>query len=98
MATSALKVLESRVATLETNMAERVATLEAEIAGLKEKLNKLPADEVPWWEKTWGMFANDPDYDAAMELGRKYRESLRPKPSRNDVKKKVRKVVKAQKG
>jgi hypothetical protein len=98
MTASALEVLESRVVMLETVMAERVTTLEAEIASLKERFAKPPADEVPWWEKTWGMFANDPDYDAAMELGRKYRESLRPKPAKNGVKKKkVGKAAKARK-
>ncbi|HZS03436.1 MAG TPA: hypothetical protein VFD58_01055 [Blastocatellia bacterium] len=54
----------------------RVAALEAEMARLKQKVE---GPELPWWEKIWGTFANDPDYDKAMELGRKYRESLRPK-------------------
>jgi hypothetical protein len=35
--------------------------------------------ETPWWEEILGSFANDPAYDEAMQLGRQYRESLRPK-------------------
>jgi hypothetical protein len=82
MAVPKMKLLESRLATLEN-----------EVAKLKESVAKPVADELPWWEKHWGIFDNDPDYEKAMELGRKYRESLRPKP----VKKRARKkTVKAQ--
>jgi len=65
----------------------RVAALEAEVARLKRKVEAAPEPEKPWWEKIWGTFANDPIYDEAMELGRKYRESLRPKPRRKQSKK-----------
>jgi hypothetical protein len=27
---------------------------------------------LPWWEQRCGVFDNSPDYDKAMELGRKY--------------------------
>lgn len=81
MAAPKLKLLESRVATLET-----------EVAKLKESLDKS-ADDLPWWEKRWGLFANDPDYDAAMELGRKYRESLRPKATKGAARKQNKKSV-----
>lgn len=88
MATPALSLLTARI-----------EALEAEVARLKEKVNTAPDSDLPWWEKTWGMFANDPDYDAAMELGRKYRESLRPKPvKRKARKRKARKSVKSMKG
>ncbi|MGE0132360.1 MAG: hypothetical protein AB7U82_30120 [Blastocatellales bacterium] len=76
MATSALSVLMARV-----------EALEAEVSRLKQKVSAEPDSELPWWEKRWGMFDNDPDYEKAMELGRKYRESLRPKSSRRKSKK-----------
>lgn len=76
MATSAMSVL-----------AARVEALEAEVSRLKQKVNAAPNSELPWWEKRWGMFDDDPDYEKAMELGRKYRESLRPKSSRKKSKK-----------
>ena len=56
----------------------RLVALEAEVARLKELIK--PAPEIPWWEKIYGSFAGDPLYKEAMEAGRKYRESLRPKP------------------
>lgn len=67
---------------------ERLVALETEVALLKSRLGEdaKPAieltDDLPWWEKIAGRFENDPDYDRAMELGRAYRESLRPKPSK----------------
>lgn len=72
MATARLALLESRLATLEAE----VAQLKQQQASAVEK-NGLPGDD--WIDKIYGSFANDPDYDKAMELGRKYRESLRPK-------------------
>ncbi len=62
-----------------TDLTARVAALEVEVARLKKKLN---IDSRPWTEKITGAFANDPAFDEAMRLGRKYRESLRPKPKK----------------
>jgi hypothetical protein len=64
----------------------RLATLEAEVARLKQQTE---ASELQWWEQRWGVFDNDPDYDKAMELGRKYRESLRSRPARKAARKKA---------
>jgi len=60
---------------------ERVAALEKELADLKKQLSKVE-DKRPWWEKIYGAFEGDPLYLKAMEYGRKYRESTRPKPRR----------------
>jgi len=57
----------------------RVANLEAIVAELLQEKEKNKKNEIPWWEQIRGTFANDPDYDEAMRLGREYRESLRPK-------------------
>ena len=57
---------------------ERVAIVEAEVARLKYQLKDDRA-QAPWWEKIAGTFADNPAYDEAMQLGREYRESLRPK-------------------
>jgi hypothetical protein len=61
---------------------QRVAALEAEVARLKAKVEGTTSPSTPWWEQIWGAFANDPDFEEAMRLGREYRESFRPKPSK----------------
>lgn len=80
MAASKLKVIEARL-----------ESLEAEVARLKKQMDGTAANDLPWWEKHWGIFADDPDYDAAMALGRQYRESLRPKPTKKRTRKKAAK-------
>jgi hypothetical protein len=57
---------------------QRVATLEAEVAKLKRKLEEQDII-TPWWEQIAGTFQNDPIYARAMRLGQQYRQSLRPK-------------------
>ncbi len=64
---------------------QRVAALEAELARLKEN-GTNQTDNRPWWEKIYGSFEGNPHYKEAMELGRKYRESLRPKPRKKKAK------------
>jgi hypothetical protein len=58
---------------------ERMTAVEGELAQLKQQLQTAtPAAPRPWWEKIAGTFAQSEHYDAAMRLGREYRESLRP--------------------
>ena len=57
---------------------QRLAALEAEVAMLKTGKSEKE-DNRPWCEKIYGTFANDPDYEEAMRLGREYRESTKPK-------------------
>ena len=51
---------------------KRVEELEKTVADLKAKLEVGPRAQP--WEHSIGIFANDPDYDSAMRLGREYRE------------------------
>jgi hypothetical protein len=71
MATSRLALLESRIATLEADLAD----LKQRQLDEKKKPGLL-GDE--WVKRIYGSFADDADYDKAMELGRQYRESQRP--------------------
>jgi hypothetical protein len=73
---------------MAANIETRVEALEAEVARLKAKMDKEESKEEPWWRQIAGTFEGDPYYKEAMELGRKYRESLRPKPSKKKKKKK----------
>jgi len=56
-----------------------VAALEAEVAQLKQRLERTGETKKHWVDTVYGAFANDRDFLEAMRLGRKYRESLRPK-------------------
>jgi hypothetical protein len=63
------------------SLEDRVAALEAEVARLKMKVEREERQsDQPWWKQIWGIFADDPDFEEAMRLGREYRDSLRPKP------------------
>jgi hypothetical protein len=67
----------------KNNIAQRVAALEAEVARLRaqvEGANAKTRDD--WLDTVWGSFANDPAFEEAMRLGREWRESFRPKPSK----------------
>ena len=68
----------------------RVHALEAQVAWLKAQLEEAVGPQVPWWQKISGSFANDPEFDEAMRLGREWRESFRPKE--RSSKKKSRKA------
>ena len=64
----------------------RVTALEAEVARLKQRLNESTEPKGHWVDRVYGAFAGDPDFLEAMRLGRKYRESLRPKPAKRTPK------------
>jgi hypothetical protein len=59
------------------SLKDRVATLEAEMARLKVRVETIDAAQ-PQWKNIVGVFADDPAFTEAMRLGREYRESLRP--------------------
>jgi hypothetical protein len=60
----------------------RIAALESEVARLKQRLEELAESKRHWVDDIYGAFANDPDFLEAMRLGRKNRESPRPKPAK----------------
>lgn len=64
-----------------TSLEERMATLEAEVARLKQQVSgqKTPSD-IPWWKRRFGAFKNDTIYEEAMRLGAEYRQSQPPPP------------------
>ena len=58
----------------------KLASLERDVEELKRKQNDTPPRSGKWWIEHSGTFVNDPVYAEIVRLGRKYRESLRPKP------------------
>ena len=57
---------------------QRLDTLEATVADLKRRLDAT-GDEprTKDWRRTFGMSANDPEFDAMIEAGKAYRKSQR---------------------
>lgn len=51
---------------------QRVIELERQVAKLRQELK--PLRPMPSVEDTFGMFADDPDFDEIVRLGREYRE------------------------
>jgi len=64
----------------------RLAALEAEVSELKQRLEQSAEPKQHWVDKVFGAFADDPDFLEAMRLGRKYRESQRPKAAKPSTK------------
>jgi hypothetical protein len=66
------------------SLEERVAALEAEMARLKQERTSAEGASIPWWERRFGAFKDDPAYDEAMRLGAEYRRS-QPTPADDDL-------------
>jgi hypothetical protein len=58
---------------------ERISRLEQELARLKKDAG-IDSCSDRQWKRLVGVFAGDPAFPLAMAAGRKYRETLRPKP------------------
>ena len=61
----------------KASLEKRVVELEREIVALRKKVEAFTGTK-PWWERIAGTFENDPMYEQAMRLGRKYRRAQRP--------------------
>lgn len=62
-----------------TDLEERISALEVELTRLKARVEGKTIEGNVWLDKVWGSFANDPDFEEAMRLGREYREAQQPK-------------------
>lgn len=51
----------------------RVATLETELAQMKQMLSGSRQEKAPWWGKVAGSFEDDPTFDEAVRLGQEWR-------------------------
>jgi hypothetical protein len=54
---------------------QRVAVLEREIAELRQLIGQSRPPRRAW-ETTFGIFANCPEFDEAVRLGREYRDQV----------------------
>lgn len=59
-----------------TTLGERVAALESELAQIKSReAERQKIQCMPWWERRFGSFKDDPGYDEIVRLGAEYRKS-----------------------
>lgn len=57
---------------------KRLERVEAELAALKRRLDAaVGAERSKDWRRTFGMSANDPDFDEMIRLGKEYRQAQR---------------------
>lgn len=56
------------------HLESRVATLETDLAQMKQMLSVIAQSKVPWWLKVAGSFENDPTFDEAVRLGQEWRK------------------------
>jgi len=61
----------------ESSLEKRVEALERELLNLRTDMEKSP--EASGWKAFVGAFVNDPYFKKAMDIGKNYRESLKPK-------------------
>lgn len=57
----------------------RLEKLEEVVSQLQSQASKSSSDKQRWWVNDAGRFADDPVFDEIVELGREYRDSLKPK-------------------
>ncbi|MCH7988142.1 MAG: hypothetical protein IID46_03210 [Planctomycetes bacterium] len=57
----------------QKDLEQRVATLEEKVSLLKQLLQHSSKHKD--WQKTFGMFADDPGFEEMVNRGREYRES-----------------------
>ena len=60
-----------------TELEERIAALEGDVAQLKFASRFARVPQKRWWRSLVGKYENNPDFEEAMRLGREYRESQR---------------------
>lgn len=63
---------------------ERLTALEAKFNVLEQTKEGKEVIKPRGWRHIVGVFADDPEFEEAMRLGREYRESLRPKDDEAD--------------
>lgn len=68
-------MVSQQVEDQSSHLESRVATLETELAQMKQMLSVFVEKKDPWWLKVAGSFENDPTFDEAVRLGQEWRKS-----------------------
>ncbi len=58
---------------------ERLAAVETKLEQLeREKVSDKSDEDVPWWKRIVGIYANSPEFEEAVKFGREWRGSEDP--------------------
>ncbi len=68
MSTQTLEALEKRLTAVETKLEQLEKAKEADKSD----------EEIPWWKKIVGIYADCPEFEEAVKFGREWRESEDP--------------------
>jgi hypothetical protein len=76
---SRLKAHDPEMMTMSTAQIERrLEALEKAVKSLEQQFKRAVGPTGRWWVEHAGRFANDPDFEDIVRLGREYRKSQRP--------------------
>ncbi len=70
-------MLSQQIEDKSQHLESRVATLETEIVQMRQMLSAFVQKKNPWWLKVAGSFENDPSFDEATRLGQEWRKSAK---------------------
>ena len=55
---------------------ERLTVVETKLEELQQaKVSDKSDEDVPWWKRIIGIYANSPEFEEAVKFGREWRES-----------------------
>ncbi len=77
MSAQTLEALEERVAAVETRLEQLEKAEKAEKLDKAKEADKSDED-IPWWKKIVGIYADCPEFEEAVKFGRVWRESEDP--------------------
>ena len=72
---SKLTMVSQQFEDQSSHLESRVITLETDLAQMKRMLSVIAQSKVPWWLKVAGSFKYDPTFDETVRLGQKWRKS-----------------------
>jgi len=68
-------MLSQQIEDKSQHLESRVATLETEILQMRQMLSAFVQKKTPWWLKVSGSFENDSSFDEATRLGQEWCKS-----------------------
>ena len=69
--------IETKLQEIQAELSDKIADLDDRVAMLSARVESVaPTPDAAWWKRIVGVYANDPLFDEAERLGRRWRESI----------------------